>query len=66
MPEPAKSAWWSKTNLLGSLQIAVGVIGVLGGSSLIQAYPRAVAGLAVVSGVVTLVLRSVTSLPIEW
>lgn len=64
--EPAKKAWWSKTNLLGSLQIAVGFAGLLAGSTLIQQYPKAVAALTVASGILTIVLRSVTSVPIEW
>lgn len=67
MPDQkTKKAWYSKTNLLGALQIAAGMIGVLAGSDLIQQYPRAVAAVAVVSGAVTIVLRTITSVPVEW
>ena len=66
MPAKTKSAWYSKTNLLGLVQILTGVAGVLAGSELIQQYPKAVSSIAVATGVLTIVLRTLTTLPVEW
>ena len=62
----AKKVWYSKTNVFGALQLAAGTLALFAGSDLIQQHPKAVAIIAATSGVVTIGLRFVTSLPIEW
>ena len=66
MPEQKKKAWYSKTNIFGALQLAAGTLALFAGSDLIQQFPRAVAAIAAASGVVTIALRFVTSVPVEW
>lgn len=65
-PVEPKNPLTSKLNLLGALQLVVSVCALLGGSELIQQYPKAVAVVAGISGVVTIVLRFMTSVPISW
>lgn len=62
----AKKVWYSKTAILGALQLAAGTLALFGGSELIQQYPQAIAAIAAVSGAVTIGLRLVTSLPVSW
>ena len=62
----SKKAWWSKSNLFGVLQIATSVVAVFAGSELIQQYPKAVASIGIVSGGITILLRFLTSVPVEW
>ena len=66
MPNSPKKVWYSKTNIFGALQLAAGTLALFAGSELIQQYPKAVAVIAAASGVVTIGLRLVTSLPVEW
>ena len=61
-----KKPWYSKTNLLGAIQLAAGTITLFAGSELIQQYPAVVSGLAVASGATVILLRFMTSVPIEW
>lgn len=65
-PVEPKSPLTSKTNMLGMLQVASSVLALLAGSEVIQQYPKAVAAIIGVSGVVTIVLRFMTSVPISW
>jgi hypothetical protein len=66
VPQNAKKLWYSKTSIFGALQLAAGTLALFAGSDLIQQYPQAVAAIAAASGVVTIGLRLITSLPIEW
>ena len=66
MPEPSKKAWWSKTNIFGVLQLTAGTLALFAGSDLIQQYPKAVSIIAAASGVVTIGLRLITTVPVEW
>jgi hypothetical protein len=54
----------SKTIIVNSLTVAVGVIGYLAGHDVIAQNPEWVAGLVAVSGVVNVVLRLVTAVPV--
>ena len=65
-PVDPKNPLTSKLNILGMLQVASSVLALLVGSEVIQQYPKAVAVLVGVSGVVTIVLRFMTSVPISW
>lgn len=65
-PVEPKNPLTSKLNILGALQLAASVCALLGGSELIQQYPKAVAVIAGISGVVTIVLRFMTSLPVSF
>jgi len=64
--EKAKKVWYSKTSIFGMLQLAAGTLALFAGSDLIQQYPKAVAAIAAASGVVTIGLRLITSIPVEW
>ncbi len=66
MGDQPKKVWYSKTAILGALQLAAGTLAMFGGSELIAQNPRAVAVITAVSGAVTIALRLVTSLPVEW
>ncbi len=66
MPASAKKVWYSKSNLFGALQVAAGVAGVLVGSDFIQQWPGVVSGAIAVSGAITIGLRFLTTMPIEW
>lgn len=61
-----KKAWYSKSNIFGVLQVAAGITGVLVGSEFIQQYPTAISIAVSVSGVVTIGLRLITTVPVEW
>jgi hypothetical protein len=61
-----QSGWTSKTNILGALQLIVGIITAIAGSQLIADHPTWVSGLIAVNGIVTMVIRQLTSLPITW
>ena len=66
MPQNAKKLWYSKTSIFGVLQLAAGTLALFSGSDLIQQHPQAVAAVAAASGVITIGLRFITSLPVEW
>lgn len=66
MGDQPKKLWYSKTAILGALQLAAGTLALFGGSELIAQYPKAVAGIAVATGAITIALRFVTSIPVEW
>ena len=66
MPTNAKKLWYSKTSIFGALQLAAGTLALFGGSDLIQQHPQAVAAIAAASGVITIGLRLITSIPVEW
>ena len=61
-----KKVWYSKTSIFGALQLAAGTLALFAGSDLIQQHPQAVAAIAAASGAITIGLRLITSLPIEW
>jgi len=65
-PVEPKNPLKSKLNILGALQLAASLCALLGGSELIQQYPKAVAVIGGISGVVTIVLRFYTSLPVSF
>ena len=66
MPESSKKPWYSKSNIFGSLQIAAGITGILIGSDFIQQWPEVISGAIAVSGGITIALRFLTSVPVEW
>lgn len=55
----------SKTVVVNTLTVAVGVLGYLAGNDVIAAHPDWVAALVSVVGVVNVVLRVVTVVPIS-
>lgn len=55
----------SKSLIVGWVTFVAGLLSFLVGSDFIQQYPELVSALATVSGVVTMVLRYVTRLPLE-
>jgi uncharacterized membrane protein YkgB len=61
-----KKVWYSKSNLFGALQVAAGVAGVLVGSDFIQQWPGVVGTAIAVSGAITIGLRFLTTMPLEW
>jgi hypothetical protein len=66
VPANVKKVWYSKSNLFGALQVAAGVAGVLVGSDFIQQWPGVVSTAIAVSGAITIGLRFLTTMPIEW
>lgn len=54
----------SKTLIVNILMVLAGVLGYLVGHDVIAQYPEIVAGLTAVAGVVNVILRFVTSLPV--
>lgn len=66
MAEKSKKPWYSKSNIFGVLQVAAGVSGLLIGSEFIQQWPGFVAGAVTVSGGITIALRFLTTVPVEW
>lgn len=66
MAAKSKKVWYSKTSIFGALQLAAGTLTLFAGSDLIQEYPQAVAAIAAASGVITIGLRLITSIPVEW
>lgn len=61
-----KKAWMSKTNLLGVLQLIFGMLSMCAEDPFVSQYPHVVSGLVAVSGVLTIVLRFLTTTKIEW
>lgn len=55
----------SKTIIINALTVVVGVMGYLAGNEVIAANPELVAGLVTAMGVVNVVLRLVTSVPVS-
>jgi nitrate reductase gamma subunit len=55
----------SKTVIVNSLMVAAGVIGYLAGHDVIVAHPDWVAALVSIGGIVNVVLRIVTVVPIS-
>jgi hypothetical protein len=55
----------SKTVIINSLTVAVGVLGYLAGNDVIAAHPDWVAALVSIVGIVNVALRFVTFLPIS-
>lgn len=55
----------SKTIIVNGLTVVVGVMGYLAGNEVIAAHPEWVAGLATAMGVVNVVLRLFTSIPVS-
>jgi uncharacterized membrane protein YkgB len=66
VPQNAKKVWYSKSNIFGALQVTAGIAGVLVGSEFIQQWPGLVAGAITVSGGITIALRFLTTMPVEW
>ena len=66
MPTSSKKVWYSKSNIFGTLQVAAGIAGVLVGSDFIQQWPGVVSGAIAVSGAITIGLRFLTTMPLEW
>lgn len=54
----------SKTLIVNSLMVIGGVLGYLAGHEVIAAHPDWVAGLVAFSGVVNVILRFLTTLPV--
>jgi hypothetical protein len=55
----------SKTVIINSLTVAVGVLGYLAGNDVIAAHPDWVAALVSIVGIVNVALRFVTFLPLS-
>lgn len=55
----------SKTIIVNVLMVAAGVIGYLAGDQVIAQHPEVVAALVSAAGVVNVVLRLVTSVPVS-
>lgn len=66
MADKPKKAWYSKSNIFGVLQVTAGIAGLLVGSEFIQQWPEFVAGAVTVSGGITIALRFLTTVPVEW
>ena len=62
----SKKPWYSKSNIFGTLQVAAGIAGVLIGSEFISQWPGVVSGAVAVSGGITIALRFLTTVPVEW
>lgn len=62
----AKIWWESKSFWAGIITIFLGIIGVFMGSDLIQEHPQVTAWLAVVSGIVTMILRAITEKALKF
>lgn len=54
----------SKTIWLGILTTLISILGLIGGEAWIQEYPQVVSGIGFVGGVLVLVLRWVTTIPL--
>ena len=66
MADKPKKVWYSKTNLFGALQLAASTLALFAGSDLIRQHPETIALVGAISGVVTIGLRLITSVPVEW
>ena len=66
MSDKPKKVWYSKSNIFGVLQVAAGITGVLIGSEFVQQYPTAISVAVAISGTITIGLRLITSVPVEW
>jgi hypothetical protein len=62
----SKNPFRSKTVWLGVLQAISGLLLLLIDNDLIKDYPRAVSAFVLANGVVTMALRMITTLPIQW
>ncbi|TXH41138.1 MAG: hypothetical protein E6Q97_38255 [Desulfurellales bacterium] len=61
----SKSALSSKTVWVGILTTAAATLGFLQGQEFIVQYPKAVAGIGAAVGLLTIVLRFMTTVPIK-
>ena len=61
MPQEKKSVLASKTIWVGLLTLAGGIISLVAGSELIVEYPAVVSVLAMVSGTLAVILRTLTT-----
>ena len=66
MAQQTKSAYTSKANILGALQLLAGIVSLVAGSDLIASNPKLVSGLVMASGVLTIVIRQLTTMPVSW
>lgn len=60
-----KPIWQSKTFWLGLLGTIAGTLEYLGGSQFVQQYPQVAAGIMTVVGVLTIILRIFTTVPVS-
>ena len=54
----------SKTVIVNSLMVVAGTLGYLAGNEVIAQHPEAVAALVTIAGVVNVILRLVTTIPV--
>lgn len=66
MNRTGKNWFRSKTNWLGILQLMSGIFLLLIDNELVKQYPKAVSVFITLNGVVTMALRTITTLPIQW
>lgn len=62
--EILKKLMKSKTIIVNSLTVVVGVLGFLQGHEVIAAYPEVVAGIVAAVGVLNVALRFITTIPV--
>ena len=65
-PVDPKSPLASKMNIVAGLQLLASVLALVGGSELVQQFPKTAATLVGINASVLIVLRFFTSVPISW
>lgn len=61
-----KNPVFSKTIVFGLLQLVIGFCALLEGNDWIKQHPQAVAVAGIVSGFAVMILRFLTSVPLQW
>ena len=61
-----KNPVFSKTIIFGLLQLVIGFCALLEGNDWIKQHPQAVAVAGIVSGFAVMILRFLTSVPLQW
>jgi len=61
----SKSIWKSRTFWLNAIVLATGIAGYVGGHEVVAEYPQVVAGFGAITGLLNIVLRLVTSVPVK-
>lgn len=61
-----KSIWTSKTFWVNAVTFLVALVTLVAGQDWVANYPQVVAILGMVSGVLNVILRSITSVPVSF